>query len=210
MGGVDGDRSLEFGRRYANLTEIFSRRHAEGELLRSSGNNLYFDGDQRGTPLPVIAALHNLIHKQGYSEVVLDFQYAGYLSPAFVLPIVSACRAYRRERVGFEIVMPGDRKSANLFSNANWAHLISPEHFESKSENNIKHLSATQFLTAEDHHSAVDRSIGILLEVAEGLDRSRIKALEWSLNEITDNVLNHAESHIGGLMQVVTYSKKVS
>ena len=177
-------------------------------MFRTVENSIIFDGTQSGDPLPVVAALHSLIHKQGYQDVTLDFRRARFLAPAFMLPLVSLCRAYRREKVDFTIVMPEDRKIANLFSNANWSHLIAPEHYESKSENNISNLSATQFFTPDEHHEAVDKSIGLLLQIASGMDRSRLKALEWSLNEISDNVLNHAESPIGGLMQVVSFPAK--
>ncbi len=37
------------------------------------------------------------------------------------------------------------------------------------------------------------------------LQRDFITALEWSLNEITDNVLNHANSDPGGLVQVSSF-----
>lgn len=178
------------------------------EMFQSVGNHLHFEGNLKGDVLNVIGRLHNLIHKQGYQDIILDFSKAGFLSPAFMLPIVTACRAYRREKVEFSIIMPENRAGASIMSNANWAHLIIPEQYDSKSENNIKHISATQFFTAEEHHKSVDKSIGLLLQLAEGMDRNRIKALEWSLNEITDNVLNHSESPVGGVMQVVTYPQK--
>lgn len=177
-------------------------------MFWSSANTLHFEGDVSGDPLPVVAALHNLVHKQGYEDIALDFKKATFLAPAFMVPLVSVCRSYRKENVDFDIMFPDDRKSAAILSNANWAYLISPEHYESRGENNQRHLSATQFFTPDDHHKAVDKSISLLLEVAAGMDRSRIKALEWALNEVSDNVLNHAESPIGGIMQVVSFPKK--
>ena len=44
------------------------------------------------------------------------------------------------------------------------------------------------------------------------LDRDVIRGLEWSINEITDNVLNHAQCDDGGIVQVSTFieSKKVA
>jgi hypothetical protein len=45
----------------------------------------------------------------------------------------------------------------------------------------------------------------ILLETIKVGDRTQLKALEWALNEITDNVLNHAESPIGGLVQIQSF-----
>lgn len=39
------------------------------------------------------------------------------------------------------------------------------------------------------------------------MERSSFAAFEWSINEITDNVLTHAESPIGGVVQVSTFQK---
>src|SRR3546814_3921186 len=45
------------------------------------------------------------------------------------------------------------------------------------------------------------RSLGAIPDLA----RSDFAALEWSINEITDNVIVHSESPIGGLVQVSTF-----
>jgi hypothetical protein len=177
-------------------------------MFRSENNHLFFSGATGDDVLPVVAALHNLVHKQGYRDVVLDFSKAGYLNPRFMLPLVTTARSYRGEKVDFEIVEPEDPKSSRMLQNTNWAHLIWPEKYESRDDRNRMHLSALQYSSAQDQFGAVDRSMDVILRSIEGLDRSRLKALEWSLNEITDNVLNHSESPVGGLLQVVTYPKR--
>jgi hypothetical protein len=177
-------------------------------MFRSESNHLYFSGPTGDDVLPVVAALHNLVHKQGYKDVILDFQKSGYLDPKFMLPLVATARLYRIEKVDFELIEPEDLQSARMLQNTNWAHLIWPEKYDARDERNQMHLSAVQYSTAGDQFAAVDRSIDVILKSVGGLDRGRLKALEWSLNEITDNVLNHAESPMGGLVQVVTFPKK--
>lgn len=98
----------------------------------SEANHLHFEHKLNGDPLPVLAALHNLTQKQGYLDVILDFQRVVYLSSAFMLPLVTMCRWYRHQRVSFELLLPEDRKSSALFNNTNWAHLIDPEKFDRK------------------------------------------------------------------------------
>jgi uncharacterized protein DUF4325 len=177
-------------------------------MFRSDTNHLYFSGPTGDDVLPVVAALHNLVHKQGYKDVILDFSKSRYLHPKYMLPLVATARSYRIEKVDFELVEPEDPSSARLLQNTNWAHLIWPEKYEARDDRNQLHLSAIQYSTASDQFDAVDRSIDVLLKSVGGLDRGRLKALEWSLNEITDNVLNHAESPMGGLLQVVTFPRK--
>jgi hypothetical protein len=83
-----------------------------------------------------------------------------------------------------------------------------PEKFDARDDRNRNHLSAIQYLNADEQFSAVDRSMAVIVQSIGGLDRSRLKALEWSLNEITDNVLNPAESSVGGIVQVVHFAKR--
>ena len=176
-------------------------------MFRSEANHLYFVS-KTDDIFPVSAALHNLIHKQGYQDIILDFSQSTFLDPKFMVPLVTTARSYRGEKVDFELVPPDDPGAAKLLQNANWAHLITPEKFEPRDDRNKNHLSAIQYVNATEQFDAVDRSINVILQSIGGLDRSRLKALESSLNEITDNVLNHAESSVGGIVQVVTFAKK--
>ncbi len=111
-------------------------------MFRSESNHLYFSGPTGDDVLPVVAALHNLVHKQGYKDVILDFQRSGYLDPKFMLPLVATARLYRIEKVDFELVEPEDLQSARMLQNTNWAHLIWPEKYDARDDRNQMHLSA--------------------------------------------------------------------
>lgn len=172
------------------------------------GNHLHFDQAAGGDPLPVVATLYNLIEKQGYQDIVLDFSRATSLAAGFLLPIIVTARSYRINKVDFDLILPEDRKACGLFINTNWANLIKPESFEDRSGRSQHHYPATQFRSHEEQFAVVDGSMAMMLQSLPGLDRARFNALEWSLNEITDNVLNHSASAIGGVVQVITYPKK--
>jgi anti-sigma regulatory factor (Ser/Thr protein kinase) len=176
--------------------------------IRSDGNRLIFSGKVGDDFFPASAALHNMITKQGYQDIVLDFSKVAFLEPKFMLPVVTMARSYRSSEVDFEIIEPEEKAIANLLLNANWAHIVVPEKYESREQFNKSHLSAILYRDADEQFAAVDRSMDVILQHLEGIDRSRFKALEWALNEITDNVLNHAESRIGGIVQVTAYPKK--
>jgi len=47
----------------------------------------------------------------------------------------------------------------------------------------------------------------IILGSLTGFTRGDLAAIEWSLNEITDNVINHSKSIIGGLVQLSTFQR---
>ena len=65
-----------------------------------------------------------------------------------------------------------------------------------------------QFRTAQDQYEAVNLVTEKILAALSGFDRNHLKAIEWSLNEITDNVINHAQSPIGGLVHITNFSRE--
>jgi hypothetical protein len=64
-----------------------------------------------------------------------------------------------------------------------------------------------QYHTAEDQYQAVTLVTEKMLSALSDFDRSHLKAIEWSLNEITDNVINHSQSPIGGLLQITNFGR---
>jgi anti-sigma regulatory factor (Ser/Thr protein kinase) len=57
-------------------------------------------------------------------------------------------------------------------------------------------------VTPDEQATLVNEVMETLLANFTGFGRSHLKAIEWSLNEIMDNVLVHAQSDIGGVIQV--------
>jgi hypothetical protein len=53
-------------------------------LLGSESNHLHFSGPTGDNVLPVVAALHNLVHEQGYKDVILDVSKSGHLDSKFI------------------------------------------------------------------------------------------------------------------------------
>lgn len=184
------------------------QRAAREARIWTQANEIHFPKFISADVLPTAAALHSLVHKAGYQDVTLDFSHAEFISPDFMVPLVCLARDYRFDKINFDFRMPRLPKTSNLIMNSNWAHLISPEHYQDRSISNRRHMSAVQFFSPEEHFAAVDKSLNGILETAAGLNRNMLKALEWSLNEVSDNVLNHAESRIGGVLQVITFPQR--
>ncbi|MBA4057858.1 MAG: hypothetical protein C0490_24290 [Marivirga sp.] len=173
-------------------------------MFRSDGGRLIFQGKAGDDVLPALAAMHNITQKQGYRDVTLDFAGVTKFDAKFMIPLVTTCRSYRSSQIDFEIILPDDGTQSRLFINTNWAHIIKPEKYDANSKRGTNHLSAIIYSNGDEHFKAVDECMDVMLRNISGLNRSKLKALEWSLNEITDNVLNHSESSVGGIVQVMT------
>lgn len=103
--------------------------------------------------------------------------------------------------------LPTDPQLSRLFVNSNWAHLIDPRQYERSQYSSDKHIPAVTYTDADSHFQAVDQVVGKLVSSLEGFSRDQLAALEWAVNEITDNVLNHASSAQGGIVQLTTKSR---
>lgn len=119
-----------------------------------------------------------------------------------MLPLSSYATYYRLNQYNFELVEPEDPVLRRLFINTNWAHFINPQKYGQNDRRRSNNLPALQFRDGDAQHHVVNRAMDTLMETIRVGNRNQLKALEWALNEITDNVLNHAESPIGGILQI--------
>lgn len=152
--------------------------------------------------------LHQAVTKAGYTDLVLDFRPC---TAAFAGPMLGLCAQVLRlkeARIYFELLLPTDDRMARLFQNANWAHLIAPRSYAPSSFRGVKQIAATQFTSPKEQNQAVNRIVNTILGAIPDIQRADFSALEWSISEITDNVLVHSGSRIGGLVQVSTFQKK--
>jgi anti-sigma regulatory factor (Ser/Thr protein kinase) len=119
-----------------------------------------------------------------------------------MLPLI--CFVAAREQRGhrFELVLPNDSTLARLFINSGWAQLLDDS--QPAAMDHPQHLPARRYRTHPEQQAAVSEAADVVLRNMD-LHRSAIRALEWAVNEITDNVLNHAQAAYGGLVQVDTF-----
>ncbi len=131
-----------------------------------------------------------------------------------MLPILPQIVRYReQEGVRFNLVLPNKSENLflaslnDLFSSTNWAHFIQPERFEAVSESGDK-VPVRRFMTDREMYAAVDELLRFFLRGSR-ISRETLQALEWSLTEIADNVLNHAQSSVGGFLQASEYGPAI-
>lgn len=147
--------------------------------------------------------------RAGHDEVVLDFSECATAFLDGMIPILAHVDEARRAGVAVSARMPEDWRMARLFLSSNWAHLLDPGQFESTNVINARRIAARRFETPEEQKAVVDGIVDIVMS-SVALERDVIAGLEWSINEIVDNVLNHAECPEGGIVQAHTFSNNVA
>jgi hypothetical protein len=155
-----------------------------------------------------IRALHCMIHDGGYRSVEIDFGEVAFTHAPPMLALLADIQRHRHDGVNFSFKLPDDTRVNRLFVNSNWAHFLDPEHFGSARNAPGKHSPTKQYCDPSQQGAIVDEVVDTLLKSFTDFGRDHLKAIEWSLNEITDNVLTHAISPIGGYVQVTALKNR--
>ena len=144
----------------------------------------------------------HLVEFRGYDTINIDFSDTEICFADVMLPLVMFVSKYREQGVTFSLTMPKNTKLSKLFSNTNWAHYISPKNFARRDREIGGNLPVRFFRDLDEQTQVVNEIVKNTLLTLSWLERSHLRALEWSLNEIIDNALTHSESDVGGAVQV--------
>jgi anti-sigma regulatory factor (Ser/Thr protein kinase)/anti-anti-sigma regulatory factor len=177
--------------------------------ILTSGNRVQVVGSFALSDLRrLIAALHNQTTRLGHQSIVLDFSQSAAVYPSAMVALCAQVVELRRRGIDFELVLPTDYRLARLFANSNWSHLIDPNRQGRSAYRGYTNMPLALFASPEDQSATVSRLIDALLCSIPSLDRSDFAAIEWCLSEITDNVLVHAQSQVGGFVQMTSFKQR--
>lgn len=146
----------------------------------------------------------NLFKQSSNSDLTLDFSKVLQAYPNGVLPIISSITEIREEGYEVYVKLPQNNRVRRLFRSVNWAHFLAPGQFKKSESTHDRHLVTRNFLDEKEQFKIVNDFMDVVLRSME-LPKDIISGLEWSINEITDNVLNHSKSKNGGFVQASTY-----
>ena len=177
------------------------------QLNRSDNVVLVAGGFTAPNYRQLLALLDRTITKRGFEDVVLDFTECTAAFPGPMLALCSEVSRRRASGIDFDLRLPTNEWLGRMFINSNWARHIQPERYPESSYRGYIRVPMTQFETPSQQQSLVNRMIDAILCSQTEMSRGDLGAMEWALNEITDNVMNHADSPIGGLAQLVNYKK---
>ena len=152
------------------------------------------------------ASLHRSIGQKEGLRITLDFSGCTAIFQSAMLPVIPIVVRYRESQgIVFNLNPPQDRELRRLFLNTNWAHHIDPENHPPNRHPHA-HMPALQFQgEGEDGQGAILERVLELILGTLNTSRDTLKAVEWSLGEIMDNVPMHAESPVGGFVQATAY-----
>ena len=177
-------------------------------MIRRENNEIRVIGElENGDLNYFLSYVYAGIEKAGFAEITLDFQEC---TKAFASTLVGICTqvlAYRHSNIEFFLNLPQDQKLKRLFQNSNWAHLIDPQRHEGTRWRGYTQVPATSYRNSVEQSETVDKILDTILGAVPELNRRDFAAVEWSIYELMDNVLTHADAPSGGLVQVTTFQR---
>ena len=171
---------------------------------RSKGT-LHFGSRVDDRALGAFLELVDEAQSRGYNPITLDFRRTGAAYADSMLPLILHAEERRARGQRFRVLLPLDPTLTRLFVNCGWAQLLDPDQADPVAIG-PKHLPVRRYRDHSQQQEVVRHAVDCVLGNMS-LHRSAIRALEWAVNEITDNVLNHAEADRGGLVQVNTFTE---
>ena len=177
-------------------------------VVTRADDRIVVEGNVRHGDLRTLCVtLHRTIDLDGFREITLDFAQCLGVTEAVMLPLMPLIMSYRKRGVYFKFVSPSDYALSRLFVNTNWAHHIEPDEYSSSSHEG-RHVPALCFGYDDSGitYDIQERVLALILSQLE-TDRDTLKAVEWSLCEIMDNVTNHAASPVGGFVQATAFKQ---
>jgi anti-anti-sigma regulatory factor/anti-sigma regulatory factor (Ser/Thr protein kinase) len=152
------------------------------------------------------SALERYINS-GNSKLTLDFSIVTHAYPNDMIAIISSIESLKALGHRIAVRLPIQFDTRKLFRSVNWAHLLSPTDYPASESIHERHLVARQFQDSTEQTDAVNDFMDVVLRNME-VPKDILSGLEWSINEITDNVLNHSNSKVGGFVQASTYPQE--
>lgn len=172
--------------------------------FRQRDNSIIVGGKVNSFNVIDFCAAISIFNSSGANQLTLDFSTVTNAYPNGMLPIITTVQNLRLAGIDVYVKLPTDDNCRKLFRSVNWAFHLAPDQFEPSEATHDRHLVTTSFNNATEQKNAIDDLMDVVIRNME-LPRDIISGLEWSINELTDNVLNHSNSTIGGLVQATTY-----
>lgn len=176
-------------------------------LYNKKTNRIYFTQKINTFSVIDFCSAITYFKKQKMKSVTIDFSNVTKVFADGMLPIICTIDELKELGVKVKVLLPKDNEMRRLFRSVNWAHFLSPEQFDKSESTYDRHLVTRRFENIEDQQRSVNDFMDVVLRTMT-ISKDIISGLEWSINEITDNVLNHSESKHGGIIQASTHYKE--
>lgn len=173
-------------------------------VVHLEDNRIVFDAKINSMSHRDFMLVQHEVQRSGIDKVTLDFSSCDRAFADGMLPIICGVEAMRERGQKVSVILPRDSSLQRLFTNTSWAHYLDPDIHQPSNTAFDRHMAVHRFVAFEEQRAIVNEVLDVAMRTMS-MARDVLEGLEWSFNEVTDNVLNHSQAPTGGLVQVTTY-----
>jgi anti-sigma regulatory factor (Ser/Thr protein kinase) len=144
--------------------------------------------------------------KRPHNPITIDFSKVLKAYSNGMLPLIAMIAKLKLEAYKVNVILPKEDKVRKMFRSNNWAYYLDDKYPKSEWQHD-RHLVTRQFTSFSEIPAIITDFMDVMLRNV-AMPKDIVSALEWSVNEICDNVINHSESPVGGFVQLISYPKK--
>lgn len=136
------------------------------------------------------ARIYKEVRVRNVKKFRIDLSDAVKAYESGVLPLIAMLEKYRKEGIVFRVVLPRDHALRAIFNNHNWSHYLDNQYHKSRRSLN-RTTGTVEFDNFEKLNELMRNALNLMIR-AVSLAKGARESLEWSLAEITDNVIRHS------------------
>lgn len=140
-------------------------------------------------------------------ELVVDLSRVQFAFPGAMVPLAAILDELRSAGRQVEVRLPLEPIMAEYFDKAGWTAALLGTETPPAVSRRPTFVPIAQFSDHAELNAAVNATLDIVAAVAV-YPSGVLKAIEWTLNEIADNVLLHAGPNVQGWMQAIATPKQ--
>ena len=139
-----------------------------------------------------------IVNQARYPALKLDFTRTETAFGNFLTVLLNRVIFLRQNGIDVQVVGSEDYPIKSQLIRLNFLSYLDPKNFKPRAVRADRALPIMRFRDADEQGHVIDVMTQSLLMQIQGLERGQVRSAQWAISEITDNVLNHANSVTGG------------
>lgn len=170
-------------------------------VIYANGDTVYLAGVLRTDAIDdAMRTISEVVDEARYPSVKIDLTGAQTAFGNFLTVLLNRLLFLKHNRIDVTVYDPERYPLKTSLHRLNFFSLLNPHGKGTmRAVRADRALPIMRFCDADEQGHVVDVMTKALLMQIPNLDRSQVRSAQWAISEITDNVLNHANSVIGGL-----------
>lgn len=140
-----------------------------------------------------------VVNEARYPTLKIDITKVRTAFGNFLTVLLNRLIYLRENQIDVSVIEADNSAISGHLRRLNFHSILNPKKTKFRAVRADRALPIMRFCDADDQGYVIDVMTKSLLMQIPGLERNQVRSAQWAISEVTDNVLNHANSVTGGL-----------